>query len=43
MLDRQCLKEEMRPADLARMVLFLASADSRLCTAQTYIVDAGAV
>jgi len=29
------------PEDLARMVLFLAADDSRMCTAQNFIVDAG--
>ncbi|MFZ1426810.1 MAG: SDR family oxidoreductase [Geminicoccaceae bacterium] len=38
---RQCLKDKVRPADIARMVLFLAADDSRMCTAQNFIVDAG--
>jgi len=42
-LDRQCLKEHLGPADIARMALWLASGESRLCTGQTYIVDAGVV
>ena len=41
-LDRdQCLKGRIQPVDLARMVLFLASEDSRMCTAQEFTVDAG--
>jgi D-xylose 1-dehydrogenase len=40
-LDRQCLKEFLYPPDVARMVLFLASDDSRMCTSQEYIVDGG--
>jgi D-xylose 1-dehydrogenase len=41
-MDReQCLKGRLQPDDLARMVLFLAADDSRLCTAQNFIVDAG--
>ena len=41
-MDReQCLAGRLQPADLARMVLFLASDDSRMCTAQEFIVDAG--
>lgn len=41
-LDReQCLPGRLMPNDLARMVLFLAADDSRMCTAQEYIVDAG--
>lgn len=42
-LDRQCLKEHLAPADIARMALWLASEESRLCTGQTYIVDGGVV
>jgi NAD(P)-dependent dehydrogenase (short-subunit alcohol dehydrogenase family) len=41
-LDRQALKEILQPPDIARMVLFLAADDSRLCTSQNFIVDAGA-
>ena len=37
----QCLKEKVYPPDLARMVLWLAADDSRMCTAQNWIVDAG--
>lgn len=40
-LERQCLKEEMQPADLVGPCLFLASDASRMLTAQTLIVDAG--
>ena len=39
--ERQCLSERLHPADIARMVLFLASDDSRMCTSQNYIVDGG--
>jgi NAD(P)-dependent dehydrogenase (short-subunit alcohol dehydrogenase family) len=39
--QQQCLPGRLQPADLARMVLFLAADDSRMCTAQSYIVDAG--
>ena len=42
-LDRQCLKEPLAPADIARMALWLASAESRMCAGQTYIVDGGVV
>lgn len=42
-LDRQCLKEHLEPADIARFALWLASNESRRCTGQTYIVDAGVV
>lgn len=37
----QCLKEKVFPADVARMALWLAADDSRLCTSQTWVVDAG--
>jgi D-xylose 1-dehydrogenase len=42
-LTRQCLKEHLAPADVARLALWLASEDSRLCTGQTYVVDGGVV
>jgi NAD(P)-dependent dehydrogenase (short-subunit alcohol dehydrogenase family) len=41
-LERQCLKEILQPDDVARMVLFLAADESRLCTGQNFIVDGGA-
>jgi NAD(P)-dependent dehydrogenase (short-subunit alcohol dehydrogenase family) len=37
----QCLKEKVFPADVARMALWLAAEDSRMCTSQTWVVDAG--
>lgn len=37
----QCLQGDLLPADIARMVLFLAADDSRMCTCQEFIVDAG--
>jgi D-xylose 1-dehydrogenase len=37
----QCLPGELQPEDLARMVVFLASADGAMCTAQEFTVDAG--
>lgn len=40
-LENQCLKEFIQPEDLARMVLFLASDDSRMCTGQSFFVEAG--
>lgn len=39
--DRQCLPDRLMPSDLARMVLFLASDDSRMCSSQQYVVDGG--
>src|SRR3954452_23161456 len=37
----QCLPQKLYPADVARLVLWLAAADSRSCTAQRWIVDGG--
>jgi NAD(P)-dependent dehydrogenase (short-subunit alcohol dehydrogenase family) len=37
----QCLTARLAPEDIAAMVLFLASADARLCTAQEFTVDGG--
>jgi len=37
----QCLKDSVMPEDVAAMALFLASDDSKLCTAQNFIVDGG--
>jgi len=37
----QCLPDKLQPADVARMVLFLASDDGAMCTAQEFKVDAG--
>lgn len=42
-LDRQCLKEFLLPADVARMALWLTADDSRLVTGQTFVVDGGVV
>ncbi len=39
--EKQCLKDKVTPPDVARMVLFLAADDSRMCSAQEYIVDGG--
>jgi NAD(P)-dependent dehydrogenase (short-subunit alcohol dehydrogenase family) len=41
LLRRQCLKQKLRPEDVARVVLFFAAADSAACTSQSYIVDGG--
>jgi D-xylose 1-dehydrogenase len=37
----QCLPDRLQPNDIARMVLFLASDDAAMCTAQEFKVDAG--
>jgi len=41
LLRLQCLKEKLVPDDLARMVLWLAADDSRMCTGQLFVVDGG--
>lgn len=41
LMERQALKRKLVPDDLARMVLWLAADDSRMCTSQCWIVDAG--
>jgi NAD(P)-dependent dehydrogenase (short-subunit alcohol dehydrogenase family) len=41
LMQSQCLKEKVFPADVARMALWLAAEDSRMCTSQTWVVDAG--
>ena len=43
LIRSQCLKTKVVPADVARMVLWLASDDSRMCTSQLWFVDAGRV
>jgi NAD(P)-dependent dehydrogenase (short-subunit alcohol dehydrogenase family) len=40
---RQCLPDLIEPAYLARMVLFLASDDAAMCTANNYMVEAGSI
>src|SRR5690606_5318295 len=40
-IQRQCLKEEIRPEDMVGPCLFLASNAARMLTAQTLIVDGG--
>jgi len=37
----QCLPGRVMAEDIAAMALFLAADDSRMCTAQDYVVDAG--
>jgi D-xylose 1-dehydrogenase len=41
LMKAQVLKEKVYPPDIARMVLWLASDDSRLVTAQNFVVDGG--
>jgi len=37
----QCLPGKLMPDDIAAMVLFLSADDSKMCTGQEFIVDAG--
>ncbi len=41
--QRQCLPDLIDPVYVARMVLFLASDDARMCTANNYMVEAGSI
>jgi NAD(P)-dependent dehydrogenase (short-subunit alcohol dehydrogenase family) len=38
---QQCLKDRLLPEHVASLVLFLASADARMCTGHAYWIDAG--
>ena len=40
---RQCLPDLIEPVYIARMVLFLASDDAKMCTANNYMVEAGSI
>ncbi len=42
-LENQCLPDLIEPVYLARMVLFLASDDAAMCTANNYMVEAGSI
>ena len=39
--QQQCLKDRVMPLDLARMTLFLASDDAKMCSGQEFTVDGG--
>ena len=41
--DRQCLPDLIDPVYVARMVVFLASDDAAMCTANNYMVEAGSI
>ena len=41
--NRQCLPDLIDPIYVARMVLFLASDDAAMCTANNYMVEAGSI
>ena len=40
-MSRQAIKTEIQPEDVAKLVLFLASDESRAITNQSFIIDAG--
>jgi len=40
-LRSQALKDWILPEDVARLALFLASDDSRMCTGQNFVIDGG--
>jgi len=42
-LDRQCLKDHLKPSDIVGAVLFLSSNVSRMMTGQALVVDGGVV
>ena len=41
--ENQCLPDLIEPVFVARMVLFLASDDAAMCTANNYMVEAGSI
>ena len=41
--ENQCLPDLIEPVYVARMVLFLASDDAAMCTANNYMVEAGSI
>ena len=41
--ERQCLPDLIEPVYVARLVLFLASDDAAMCTANNYMVEAGSI
>jgi len=43
LLQQQALKEKMQPSDVADLILFLGSDDSRMITGQNLVVDGGRV
>ena len=42
-LEKQCLKRKVMADDIARMALWLAADDSRMVTAQYFVVDGGGI
>jgi NAD(P)-dependent dehydrogenase (short-subunit alcohol dehydrogenase family) len=42
-LDKQCLKRQLTPAEVAQVVMFYSSDQSSGCTNHYYMVDAGII
>jgi NAD(P)-dependent dehydrogenase (short-subunit alcohol dehydrogenase family) len=42
-VERQCLPDPIEPVYVARMVLFLASEDAAMCSANNFMVEAGSI
>jgi|TARA_B100001093_G_scaffold437496_1_gene436436 NAD(P)-dependent dehydrogenase (short-subunit alcohol dehydrogenase family) len=42
-VDRQCLPDPIDPVYVARMVLFLASYDAAMCSANYFMVEGGSI
>jgi NAD(P)-dependent dehydrogenase (short-subunit alcohol dehydrogenase family) len=42
-MERMCLKEHLKPADITGGMLFLASSASRMMTGQAMVIDGGVV
>lgn len=43
LMKQQCLKQRLEERDIANMVLFLASADAAMVSAQEFVIDGGRV
>jgi NAD(P)-dependent dehydrogenase (short-subunit alcohol dehydrogenase family) len=41
LMRNQCIAQRVMPEDLARLVLWLAADDSRMCTSQLWVCDGG--
>ena len=41
LMNRQCLKRQLQPDEIARVTLFFASDEASACTNQQYVVDGG--
>jgi D-xylose 1-dehydrogenase len=41
LMERQCLKRKLVPADIAKVAVFMASEEASACTNQHYVVDGG--